>query len=178
MDATLREGGTVRSDASIVTGIPASRGIAAGPVRLVHGVDDFDSVQPGDVIVCGTTDPAWTALFGIAAAVVTESGGILSHAAIVAREYGIPAVVAATGAMAALASHRDVSVDGTTGCIRPLTRPDIDAAPSGVVKPHERQAPDGPRLEQFPARAARHPPRRIRGYPSGGRPIPNAPRPR
>lgn len=103
----------------VVTGIPASRGIATGPVRLISGVDDFGTVEPGDVIVCRTTDPSWTVLLGIAAAVVTEIGGILSHAAIVAREYGIPAVVAAEGAMKALAQHRIVTVDGTTGSIRP-----------------------------------------------------------
>jgi phosphoenolpyruvate synthase/pyruvate phosphate dikinase len=102
-------------DAPIVTGTPASRGVVSGPVRLVHSVDDFDAVRPGDVIVCRTTDPSWTVLFGVAAAVVTETGAILSHAAIVAREYGIPAVVAAKGAMTALANHRTVSVDGTSG---------------------------------------------------------------
>lgn len=106
------------SEAPIATGAAASRGVIAGPVRLVHSVDDFDTVRPGDVIVCRTTDPSWTVLFGVAAAVVTETGGILSHAAIVAREYGIPAVVAATGAMAALANHQIVSVDGTNGHVR------------------------------------------------------------
>jgi phosphoenolpyruvate synthase/pyruvate phosphate dikinase len=102
-------------EAPLTTGAPGSNGIAAGPVRLVHSVDDFDAVRPGDVIVCRTTDPSWTVLFGIAAAVVTETGGILSHAAIVAREYGIPAVVAARGAMETLANHRTISVDGTNG---------------------------------------------------------------
>ncbi|WP_107655263.1 PEP-utilizing enzyme [Nocardia suismassiliense] len=101
--------------APIATGVPCSKGIAVGPVRLVRSVDDFDAVQPGDVIVCRTTVPAWTMLFGIAAAVVTETGGILCHAAIVAREYGIPAVVAVEGAMRTLADHRAVSVDGTSG---------------------------------------------------------------
>ncbi|MEV6278929.1 PEP-utilizing enzyme [Nocardia sp. NPDC051832] len=105
------------AQAPIVTGVTASGGVAVGPVRLVRSVDDFDAVRPGDVIVCRTTDPAWTMLFGVAAAVVTETGGILSHAAIVAREFGIPAVVAAKGAMAALANHRTVSVDGTSGRI-------------------------------------------------------------
>ncbi|MEU1994230.1 PEP-utilizing enzyme [Nocardia gamkensis] len=103
------------SEAPIVTGVSASRGVAVGPVRLVRSVDDFDAVGPGDVIVCRTTDPSWTVLFGVAAAVVTETGGILSHAAIVAREYGIPAVVAAEGAMEVLANHRRISVDGTNG---------------------------------------------------------------
>ncbi|PXX62197.1 PEP-utilizing family enzyme [Nocardia tenerifensis] len=102
-------------DKPIATGVACSKGIATGPVRLVRGVADFAAVRPGDVIVCRTTDPSWTVLFGLAAAVVTETGGILCHAAIVAREYGIPAVVAAEGAMAALENHRTVSVDGTRG---------------------------------------------------------------
>ncbi|WP_328602585.1 PEP-utilizing enzyme [Nocardia terrae] len=131
---------------SIVTGVPASGGVVSGPVRLVRGVDDFDTVEPGDVIVCRTTDPSWTVLLGLAAAVVTETGGILSHAAIVAREYGIPAVVAVEGAMAALADHRLVSVDGTGGHIRALARSEVDAAPSDVATRHERQVPDDSRL--------------------------------
>ncbi|MFI7195388.1 PEP-utilizing enzyme [Nocardia nova] len=102
-------------EAPILTGLAASRGVVAGPVRVVRGVDDFDAVEPGDVIVCRVTDPSWTALFGVAAAVVTETGGILSHAAIVAREFGIPAVVAAEGAMETLANHRNISIDGTKG---------------------------------------------------------------
>ncbi|MFI9511194.1 PEP/pyruvate-binding domain-containing protein [Nocardia sp. NPDC052566] len=101
----------------LVTGVPGSNGVAAGRVRLVRGVGDFPAVRPGDVIVCRTTDPAWTVLFGIAAAVVTETGGILSHAAIVARECGIPAVLAAEGAMAKLTNDQVVSVDGTRGQI-------------------------------------------------------------
>ncbi|MEU8899935.1 PEP-utilizing enzyme [Nocardia sp. NPDC048505] len=104
----------------LVTGSPASLGTATGPVRIVCGPADFDAVRPGDVLVCRTTDPAWTVLFGIVAAVVTETGGILAHAAIVAREYGIPAVVAAEGAMTALVGHGIVAVDGATGQVRAL----------------------------------------------------------
>ncbi|MRH88581.1 hypothetical protein GFY24_14185 [Nocardia sp. SYP-A9097] len=141
-----RTGESVTPDASIVTGIPASRGVVAGPVRLISDVDDFGAVEPGDVIVCRTTDPSWTVLFGLAAAVVTEIGGILSHAAIVAREYGIPAVVAAEGALEALANHRNISVDGTTGFVRALAPPTVDAAPSSVVTRHERQVPDDARF--------------------------------
>lgn len=77
-----------------IPGAPASPGIASDPVRLVRGPADFPKVQPGDVLVCRNTDPAWTPLFAIASAVVTESDGVLSHAAIVAREAGILAVLA------------------------------------------------------------------------------------
>jgi len=83
------------------TGTPAGAGVAEGPVRVVHGPDDFDRVKPGDVLVCRTTDPAWTPVFSIAAAVVTENGGLLSHAAIIAREHGLPAVLAVPDATTA-----------------------------------------------------------------------------
>jgi pyruvate,water dikinase len=98
-----------------VAGTPGSPGRATGPVRVVHGPDDFARVRPGDVLVCRFTEPAWTALFGVVAAVVTETGGVLSHAAIVAREYGIPAVLAVPGAMTALPDGATVTVDGGAG---------------------------------------------------------------
>lgn len=98
-----------------LTGTAASGGIATGPVRTVRGPRDFARVRPGDVLVCRTTDPAWTPLFRVAGAVVTEVGGVLSHAAIVARELGIPAVLAVPEAMTALADGSIATVDGDTG---------------------------------------------------------------
>ena len=83
--------------ATELAGTPGSPGLASGPARVVHGPDDFTRVRPGDVLVCRFTEPAWTALFGVVAGVVTETGGVLSHAAIVAREHGIPAVLAVPG---------------------------------------------------------------------------------
>ncbi|MEW2065608.1 PEP/pyruvate-binding domain-containing protein [Streptomyces sp. NPDC007346] len=103
------------SDAAIRTGTPGSPGSAAGPARVVRGPGDFARVRPGDVLVCRTTDPAWTPLFGVVAAVVTETGGLLSHAAIVARELGLPAVLAVTDATEALPDGALVQVDGGTG---------------------------------------------------------------
>ena len=82
---------------------------------MVRGPGDFGRVRPGDVLVCRTTDPAWTPLFGVIAAVVTETGGLLSHAAIVAREQGVPAVLAVPEAMTALPDGATVEVDGSTG---------------------------------------------------------------
>ncbi len=121
--AAWQTGADMMPEAPLVTGVPCSNGVAAGPARLVRSVDDFAAVRAGDVIVCRTTDPSWTVLFGIAAAVVTETGGMLCHAAIVAREYGIPAVVAAEGAMDTLANHRMVSVDGTRGHVNAVCAP-------------------------------------------------------
>jgi phosphoenolpyruvate synthase/pyruvate phosphate dikinase len=105
------------SDSSVVdlAGTPGSPGLASGPARVVHGPDDFPRVSPGDVLVCRFTEPAWTALFGVVAAVVTETGGVLSHAAIVAREHAIPAVLAVPDAMTTLRDGETVTVDGGAG---------------------------------------------------------------
>ena len=91
-----------------------------GPVRVVAGPEGFGDVRPGDVLVCRFTDPAWTRLFGVVAAVVTQTGGVLSHAAVVAREHGIPAVLAVPGVLAALGDGDRVEVDGTAGTVRLL----------------------------------------------------------
>lgn len=103
--------------AGILIGEPASPGVASGPVRLVRGPSDFAKVKRGDVLVCRHTDPAWTPLFTIASAVVTEVGGVLSHAAIVAREVGIPAVLAVPHATELLTPSSVVTVNGSTGHI-------------------------------------------------------------
>lgn len=102
---------------SALIGEPASPGVASGPVRLVRGPSDFAKVKRGDVLVCRHTDPAWTPLFTIASAVVTEVGGVLSHAAIVAREVGIPAVLAVPHATEFLTPSAVVTVNGSTGHI-------------------------------------------------------------
>jgi pyruvate, water dikinase len=84
---------------------------------VVAGLDNFHRFAAGDVLVCRTTSPAWTPLLARAAAVVTETGGMLAHAAIVAREFAIPAVLAAEGAMTALGDGRLVVVDGAGGTV-------------------------------------------------------------
>lgn len=109
------------AEAGAVTGVPASPGRARGPARLVRSVDDFGRLRPGDVLVCRTTDPAWTPLFHLAAAIVTETGGLLSHAAIVARECRIPAVVGAADAMSLLEDGAPVLVDGALGTVTGAT---------------------------------------------------------
>lgn len=107
----------VTADRPLVTGTPASPGRAVGTPRAVADLDQFGRFRPGDILVCHATSPAWTPLLACASAVVTESGGILSHAAIVAREFGIPAVVAAPGAMSKLSGQHTVIVDGSTGVV-------------------------------------------------------------
>jgi phosphohistidine swiveling domain-containing protein len=98
-------------------GIPTSRGSVRGPARVVRGVDDFARVGPGDVIVIPFSDVAWTPLFGRAAGVVAEAGGILSHSSIVAREYGIPCVVSVSAACALIPDGATVVLDGATGTV-------------------------------------------------------------
>jgi pyruvate,water dikinase len=98
-------------------GIAASPGAARGKVRIIRGEQDFDQLQAGEVLVSLYTNPAWTPLFTMAVAVVTETGGASSHAAIVAREYGIPAVMAVAGATRALQDGQEVLVDGSRGLV-------------------------------------------------------------
>jgi pyruvate,water dikinase len=97
-------------------GTPTSRGVHSGPVRVLEGIQDMGRVQKGDVLVIPYSDVGWTPLFAKAGAVVAESGGILSHSSIVAREYGIPAVVSVPGACQ-LADDTPVTVDGHSGRI-------------------------------------------------------------
>ncbi|WP_199506067.1 PEP/pyruvate-binding domain-containing protein [Geodermatophilus sp. TF02-6] len=99
----------------VVTGTPAGRGRATGPVTVVHGPAEFGRLSSGDVLVCPSTNPAWTPLFGRAAAVVVDTGGPASHAAIVAREHGIPAVMGTVTGSTALPDGQVVTVDGGTG---------------------------------------------------------------
>lgn len=100
-------------------GVPGSPGTARGRVRVVRGPADFDALREGDVLVAPLTNPVWTPLFAVAAAVVTDAGGILSHGAIVAREYGIPAVMGVGDATAILRDGEIVTVDGNRGTVVP-----------------------------------------------------------
>jgi phosphohistidine swiveling domain-containing protein len=113
----VRTSGPAAQDA--IVGQPASPGRATGPVRIVHGPGDFDHFQPGEVLVARATAPAWTPLFARAAAVVTDGGTLAAHASLVAREYGIPAVVATGDATARLDDGQLVTVDGSAGTVQP-----------------------------------------------------------
>jgi phosphohistidine swiveling domain-containing protein len=102
-----------------IVGQPASPGRAIGPVRIVNGPADFDRFQPGEILVARATAPAWTPLFARAAAVVTDGGTLAAHASLVAREYGIPAVVATGDATTRLVDGQVVTVDGGAGTVWP-----------------------------------------------------------
>jgi len=110
----------VSEDANVdgqIRGLPGSPGEGEGPVCFVHSAEDFASFQPGSVLVARTTNPAWTPLFYSAVAVITESGGPLSHGAVTAREVGIPAVMRVRGALGQLLPGQRVRVNGTTGVV-------------------------------------------------------------
>jgi pyruvate,water dikinase len=102
------------ADASRLQGVATSRGYYRGPARVIRNTSDFARLQKGDVLVIPFSDVGWTPLFARAGAVVAESGGILSHSSIIAREYNIPAVVSVPGALG-LPDGAEVTVDGFTG---------------------------------------------------------------
>ena len=100
-----------------LTGIAVNGGIASGPARVIDDPSDPRGLDPGEVLVCAITDPSWTPLFLSAAAVVCDTGAIQSHAAIVARELGIPAVMSVPG-ITAIADGTILHVDGNTGTVK------------------------------------------------------------
>jgi pyruvate, water dikinase len=100
-----------------LSGAPASPGEVEGPARVVRGLGDLDTVRAGEILVCTVTSPAWSPIFSKIAATVTDIGGIMSHAAIVSREYGLPAVVGTGVATSRIATGQRLRVDGTTGIV-------------------------------------------------------------
>ena len=117
--AASRSGQRQSAKAGTIAGIAASPGRYEGTVRRVMGEDEFDKIQAGDVLVCPVTSPVWSILFSRIGALVTDTGGILSHPAIIAREFGIPAVVATGNATQLLRDGQLVTVDGDIGTVTP-----------------------------------------------------------
>ncbi len=122
IDPTTKKPVPVRENESseLLEGVAASPGIARGVARSIRGPEEFHLFRKGDVLVAGNTDPGWTPLFASASAVVTEMGGILNHCAIVAREYGVPAVVGVEGVTGKIKTGMPVEVDGSAGTVRLL----------------------------------------------------------
>ena len=102
---------------ALLRGSPGSAGVATGPVRVIHSNAEFDKLQTGEVLVAAFTNPSWTPLFQRACAVVVDGGGSASHAAIVAREYGIPAVMGVADGTRLLRDGQVVRVDGGRGVV-------------------------------------------------------------
>ncbi len=115
---------------SLLKGVPASAGRITAPACVLHGPEDFDQMRPGDILVADTTTPAWTPLFAMASAVVTDIGGPLSHGSIVAREYNIPAVMGTGVATRRIQSRQTITVDGTRGEVRIETSDDDQPLPA------------------------------------------------
>lgn len=104
-------------DELVLHGLPSAAGQATGRARVVLSPQDFVNLGPGEILVCPFTDPSWTPLFSLAAGVVAEAGGPLSHAAIVAREYGIPAVLGVGDATVQIRDGDLIVVDGSAGAV-------------------------------------------------------------
>jgi pyruvate,water dikinase len=104
-----------------VKGLAASPGVVEGPARYVTSLDEFDQVEQGDILVCRMTNPAWVVLFTKITGLVTEAGGTVSHPAVVAREFGIPAVVGTTNAGERIRTGDRIRVNGSTGIVEILS---------------------------------------------------------
>jgi pyruvate,water dikinase len=108
---------TDQAPGDVIRGIAASPGKVTARARVIAGPDEFAHMQPGDVLVAKITTPAWTPLFALASAVVTDVGGPLSHSSIVAREYHIPAVLGTGVATERISSDQRITVDGDAGTV-------------------------------------------------------------
>jgi len=109
--------GSAPPAANEIRGNPGSPGRVTGAVRVLLRLEELDRLQPGEVLVAPVTTPGWTPAFARAAAIVTDTGSIASHASIVAREFGIPAVVATGNGTARLCDGQIVTVDGSRGVV-------------------------------------------------------------
>ena len=98
-------------------GTAASAGVYQGRARVIRSLAEADRLEAGDVLVCGVTAQAWTPYFAVVGALVTDAGGALSHSAVVAREYGIPAVVGTRTATQRIPDGAQITVDGTAGVV-------------------------------------------------------------
>ena len=114
---SLRDKRSRRNRGNVIKGVAASPGMASGVARVLHGPEDFGQMKPGDVLVAPITTPAWTPLFAMASAIVTDVGGPLSHGSIVAREYGIPAVLGTGVATRRIQNGQTITVDGGAGTV-------------------------------------------------------------
>jgi len=119
---------TTAADPNSLRGIVCSPGVVEAPLRVLDGIEQASQLRDGEILVTAYTDPAWTPLFARIAGLITETGGVLSHGAVVSREYGIPAVLAVKGARQHLRTGMRVRLDGGTGVITPLGASALDEA--------------------------------------------------
>jgi pyruvate,water dikinase len=108
---------TSQAAGGAIKGFAASPGKVTGTACVIHGPEEFDQMKPGDILVAKITTPAWTPLFALASAIVTDVGGALSHSSIVAREYGVPAVLGTGVATDRIRGGQRITVDGDSGVV-------------------------------------------------------------
>ena len=113
--------GTSYGSSVIVTGTPACPGRVTGPARVITHISEADTIEPGEILVTMSTDIGWSPHFPVLAGVVTELGGLISHGAVVAREYGLPCLVGVTGATQTFSTGDLVSLDAVRGDISLVT---------------------------------------------------------
>jgi phosphohistidine swiveling domain-containing protein len=118
---------TQSEDVSVITGLGASAGVVEGIARVVRTVDEFDDVRDGDILVCQMTNPAWVVLFTKIAGLVTDTGGTTSHPAVLAREFGIPAVIGTSVATQRIQTGDRIRIDGGAGRVEVLGREPAEA---------------------------------------------------
>lgn len=110
------------AEETTLTGVAAAKGLVTGTARVLQSSDDMYRLEPGSILVCESTSPSWTPAFGKIAGAVCDGGGMLSHAAIVGREYGVPTVTAVGVATVAIGDGDQIEVDGTNGRVTILKR--------------------------------------------------------
>jgi pyruvate,water dikinase len=132
---SLMPAGSEEQIGNTIKGVVASAGQVTAPARVLGGPEDFGQMRPGEVLVAAITTPAWTTLFAMSSAVVTDVGGPLSHSSIVAREYGIPAVLGTAVATRRIRSGQSIRVDGDAGTVTLLDGVDREdgGRPVGVA---------------------------------------------
>jgi pyruvate,water dikinase len=106
-------------DSSLIRGLPASQGILTGKIHVLYKISEISTIKPGEILVVRQTDPGWTPAFKIIGGLITETGGVLSHGAVVAREYNIPAVTNVPNACKIFKTGQIVKIDGYSGTIIP-----------------------------------------------------------
>jgi phosphoenolpyruvate synthase/pyruvate phosphate dikinase len=107
---------------TVLTGVAAAKGTATGIARVLQSTDEMHRLEPGSILVCESTSPTWTPAFGKIAGAVCDGGGMLSHAAIVGREYGVPTVTAVGVATLAIGDGDLIEVDGSAGRVTILKK--------------------------------------------------------
>ncbi|HEX8992015.1 MAG TPA: PEP-utilizing enzyme [Anaerolineales bacterium] len=123
---------TGNGETNKVKGLAGSSGVARGTARVIHSLAEAGKLQPGDVLVTVSTEPPWTPLFATASAIVTDTGGVLSHSAVVAREYRLPAVVGTANATTTFKDGQLLEVDGNAGTVRVVVEEQVHEEPALV----------------------------------------------